>query len=281
MKKIVITLALALTSLATFAQETAPAATPEAPAEKESKFAVAIDVVAPYLWRGIALNSTSKIAFQPYASYAVTDKLTIGTWGTSNLSSDATSYNEIDWYASYQVTPVIKLMISDYYYNNTKKAVEASLANEDEDDDLSRFNYWDFDKTGGHVYDLSLLFDFSEEGIPVDFQVNTLVSGNDLNDEGKQNHSTYAEMGYSHSIESAGIDLRAFAGGVVNKSAYYVTDGPVFTNVGLNMSKEIKITGNYSLPVFLRYTYNERGNLNKDGELKRNFISGGITFTIK
>ncbi len=269
MKKIVITLALALTSLATFAQETTTTATPEAPAAKESKFAAAVDIVAPYLWRGIALNSTSKIAFQPYASYAVTDKFTVGVWASTNLKKDTLStnlsYSEFDWYASYQVTPVIKVMLSDYFYETPN----------------FKNSYFNYNKDAGHVYDLSLLFDFSEEGIPVDFQVNTLVSGNDLNADGKQNHSTYAEMGYSHSIEAAGIDLRAFAGGLVNKSSYYVTDGPVFTNVGLNVAKEIKITENYSLPIFLRYTYNDNGNVNKAGELKRNFISGGITFTIK
>ena len=269
MKKVVIILALMLTSTMTFAQDApaAPAApAPEAPA---SKFAAAIDVVYPYLWRGIALNSTSKVAFQPYLSYAFTDKFTFGLWGTTNLSNSATpnnvSYNEFDWYASYQVTPIVKVMLSDYYY----------------DFPGARGSYFDYSKTSTNAVDLSFLLNFGSKGVPLDFQWNTLIAGGDLNASGNRNYSSYTEIGYTYSIASAGIDLRAFAGAVVNTSAYYVTDGFTFTNVGLNASKAIKISEGYSIPLFIRYTYNDRGNINTDGDLKKNFISGGVTFKIK
>jgi len=196
--------------------------------------------------------------------------LTAGVWGTTNLSDDATSYNEFDWYVSYQVSPIVKLMVSDYYYNNTKKS------------ELVRTSYWDYGKTGTQAIDLSLLLNFSDKGVPLDFQWNTIVAGNDFNGSGDRNFSSYAEMGYTFSSESAGIDFRPFVGAVVNESVgFYYTDGFKFTNVGVNAAKSIKFSDSFSLPVFLRYTYNDRGNFNKDGELKRNFISGGITFTIK
>ena len=241
MKKTVLILAVMLTTSSLFAQETkeTPAATtePEAPA---SKFAAGVDVVAPYLWRGIALNSISKVAFQPYASYAFTDKLTFGVWGTTNVSSDDKSYNEVDWYVSYQATKVIKLMLSDYYYNATKKS--GGLRN----------GYFKYDENSPHVMDLSVLFDFSESGIPLDFQWNTLIYGNDFkyNSSGAKSRafSSYAEAGYTYTIEKAGIDLRPFVGAtVINEGGYYGVDengnpGFAFTNVGLNVAKEIKFS---------------------------------------
>ena len=272
MKKIVIILALVLTSTMTFAQDALPAAAPA------SKFAAAVDVVYPYLWRGIALNSTNKVAFQPYLSYAFTDKLSAGLWGTTNFSNDDTandlSYNEFDWYVSYQITPIVKVMLSDYYY----------------DYPTVRGSYFDYSSNGTQAIDLSVLLNFSDKGVPLDFQWNTLVAGNDYNkvynDGGdlisqKRNFSSYTEVGYTHSIESAGIDLRAFAGAVVNESGYYVTDGFTFTNVGLNVAKAIKISDSYSIPVFVRYTYNDNGNTKTDGNSVNNFISGGLTLKIK
>jgi hypothetical protein len=263
MKKVVIILALMLTSTLTFAQDAPAAATP-AVEEPASKFAAAIDVVYPYLWRGIALNSTGKVAFQPYLSYAFTDKLTAGLWGTTNFSNDATSYNEFDWYVSYQISPIVKVMLSDYYSNYPGYKVD----------------YFDY-QSSTQAVDLSVLLNFSDKGVPLDFQWNTLIAGGDFNASGNRNFSSYTEVGYTHSIESAGIDLRAFAGAVVNESSYYITDGFTFTNVGLNVAKSIKFSEKFSVPVFVRYTYNDKGNVNTNGDLKKNFISGGLTLTIK
>ncbi|MCI4442814.1 MAG: hypothetical protein JHC39_04835 [Lentimicrobium sp.] len=268
MKKIVIILALVLTSTMTFAQDAPPAAAPVAD-PPASKFTASVDVVFPYLWRGILLNSASKVAFQPYASYAITDKLTAGVWGSTNFSNDdktySLSYNEFDWYVSYQVTPIVKVMLSDYYY----------------DYPTVRGSYFDYSSNGTQALDLSVLLNFADKGVPLDFQWNTLIGGNDYNSSGNRNFSSYTEAGYTHSIASVGLDLRVFAGAVVNESNYYVTPGFKFTNVGLNIAKSIKISDSYSIPVFVRYTYNENGNYNTSGDLKKNFISGGMTFTIK
>jgi len=272
MKKAVIILALVLTSTLTFAQDAPPAAAPVA-AAPAVKFAAAVDVVAPYLWRGIALNSTSKVAFQPYASITVSDKFTFGVWGTTNLSNDATSYNEFDWYASYQVCSIAKVMLSDYY----------------SDAPALRGSYFDY-KSATQALDLSVLLNFSSKGVPLDLQLNTLIGGGDYKANGDRNFSTYAEAGYTVSAKSIGVDFRGFAGAVVNESGYYGTDGGIyfpnskgftFTNVGLNASKAIKISEKYSIPVFVRYTYSDRGNYSNNGDLKHSFIGGGATFTIK
>ncbi|TRX36838.1 hypothetical protein FNW52_06250 [Flavobacterium sp. ZT3R18] len=278
MKKAVVVLALMLTSSLTFSQDTPTDAKAQESTEKESKFAAGVDVVAPYLWRGIKYTS-NKVAFQPYASYAFTEKLTVGVWGTTNFSNAADAYNEFDWYVSYQVMPIMKVMLSDYYWPATKKAHE-------EDSAKSRDSYFNYSEGSAQTLDLSLLFDFSDKGVPLDFQWNTIVGGNDYDADGNRAFSSYAEVGYTHSIEKIGVDFRPFVGAVVINGGYYGTDadgnaGFAFTNVGLNVSKDIKFSEKFSIPVFVRYTYNELGYVNKDDELIHNFISGGVTFTIK
>jgi hypothetical protein len=277
MKKAIVVLALMLTSSLTFAQETV--VKENEPEVKESKFAAGVDVVAPYLWRGIKYMS-NKVAFQPYASYAFTEKLTVGVWGTTNFSDAADAYNEFDWYVSYQVTPIMSVMLSDYYWPATKKNTS-----------WERSKYFDYSEGSAQTLDLSLLFDFSDKGVPLDFQWNTIVGGNDYKYDADGNATTrafssYAEVGYTHSIEKIGVDFRPFVGAVVINGGYYGTDeegnaGFAFTNVGLNVAKEIKFSEKFSVPVFIRYTYNEYGYLNEDDELSHNFISGGVTFTIK
>jgi hypothetical protein len=278
MKKVVVVLALMLTSSLTFAQDTPTDTKAEESTEKESKFAAGVDVVAPYLWRGIKYMS-NKVAFQPYASYAFTEKLTVGVWGTTNFSNAADAYNEFDWYVSYQATPIMKVMLSDYYWPATKNNTEGS-----------KDPYFDYSEGSAQTLDFSLLFDFSDKGVPLDFQWNTIVGGNDYkyDEDGNATRafSSYAEVGYTHSIEKIGVDFRPFVGAVVINGGYYGTDadgnaGFAFTNVGLNVAKEIKFSEKFSVPVFVRYTYNELGYVNKDDELIHNFISGGVTFTIK
>ncbi|TBR20350.1 MAG: hypothetical protein EPO57_00170 [Chitinophagaceae bacterium] len=267
MKKLLLVLSLACTSVLSFAQET-PAAAPE------SKLAIGVDVVYPYLWRGIKLTS-NKLAVQPYLSYAFTDKLTFGTWATTNLSGAADAYNEFDLYLSYQVSPVTKLMLSDYFYNPTKKSGGY------------RCNYFKYRDSVPRVMDLSVLFDFSEKGAPIDLQLNTIIYGNDYDAEGKRAFSTYAEIGYTHSFEGTGIDARAFVGAaVLNKDGCYGTDendeaGFGITNLGLNLAKELKFSDKFSLPIFVCYTYNQFGWVNADDKTIHSFFSTGMSFTIK
>lgn len=265
MRKVVIILALMLTSAITFAQDVQPASDTAAPA---SKFAAAVDIVYPYLWRGIKLNS-NKVAFQPYLSYAFTDKLTFGLWGSTNFSGTTGSFNEFDWYASYQVSPIVKLMVSDYYFDYPG----------------ARAKYFDYSQASNQAIDFTIALDFTEKGIPLDFQWNTLIAGNDYkydsNGAKSRNFSSYSEVGYTHSIKEAGIDLRLFAGAILGKSLYYETEGFSFTNVGLNVSKEIKFSEKFVVPAFIRYTYNQNGNVDANDVIKHHFISGGITLTIK
>lgn len=61
----------------------------------ESKFTCIIDVVYPYMWRGLCYYG-NKIAFQPSLAYAITDKISVGLLGTSNFSGAPDAYHEFD-----------------------------------------------------------------------------------------------------------------------------------------------------------------------------------------
>ncbi|MFV5697586.1 TorF family putative porin [Flavobacterium sp. ZT3R17] len=283
MKKAVLILALMLTSGLAFAQDTpvaTPVAEPEAP---EPKFTAAVDVVYPYLWRGIKYYG-DKIAVQPYMAYAITDKLSVGVWATTNFSNAADAYNEFDWNIAYQISPVVKVMLSDYYWPATKN-----------NQDWERSSYFDYSEGSAQSLDLSVLLDFSEKGVPLDFQWNTFIGGGDYkyddNGERSRAFSSYAELGYTYSLESAGLDIRPFVGAVVINGGYYGVDasgkaGFTFSNVGVNVAKELKITEKFSLPVFVRYTNNDYGIQKFDSndnltKTVRNFFSAGMTFNIK
>jgi hypothetical protein len=282
MKKAILILAFALTSCLTFSQEAMPEI------EKiEPKFTAAVDFVYPYLWRGLKYNG-DKVAFQPYMNYAFTDKLSVGLWATTNFSNATDAYNEFDWSISYKVTPIVGLLLSDYYYPSTKKAREENGLN-------SRDSYFDFSEGSAQTLDCSILFDFSEKGIPLDFLWSTLIGGNDYkydeNDNRSRAYSSYAEVGYTYLFKKKGIKFRSFVGAAVLNGGYYGTDasgnaGFTFSNVGLNIAKEFKFSKNYCLPVFIRYTNNNFGiqEFDDDGKLTktvRNFFSTGITFKIK
>ena len=281
MKKVILIFVFALTSSLTFAQDAVKDTTAVEAAEQ--KFTAAIDVVYPYLWRGVRYYG-DKVAFQPYMDYAITDKLSVGVWATTNFSNAADAYNEFDWSISYQLTPIMSIMLADYYWPATKN-----------NPDWERSSYFDYSEGSAQTLDLCLLFDFSEKGVPIDFQWSTLIGGNDYKYDAEGNptraFSSYAEAGYTYSLEKAGIDFRPFVGAAVINGGYYGADangeaGFTFTNVGLNISKEFKISENYSLPVFIGYTNNDYGvqEFDGDGNLTktvRNFFSCGVTFNIK
>lgn len=250
--------------------------------ESSHKFSATVDIVYPYLWRGLKYYG-NKIAFQPSLAYDVTDKINVGVWATTNFSNAADAYNEFDWSITYQFSPVMGISLSDYYWPSTKNNV-----------DWEKSPYFDYSEGSSQTLDLSLLVDFSEKGIPLDFQWSTLIGGNDYryeeNRQPKRAFSSYAEIGYTYSVDKYELDFRPFVGAAIVNGGYYGTDakgdaGFTFSNVGLNIAKVIKITDTSNLPTFIRYTYNDYGiqQFDTNDEVTktvRNFISAGISLDL-
>lgn len=252
------------------------------------KLTAAIDVVYPYLWRGIRYYG-NKVAFQPRINYSFADKLSFELWATTNFSNAKDAYNEFDWTIYYQVSPIVNISLSDYYWPATKKANEEDFTN-------SRDSYLDYSEGSAQSLDLSISLDFTENGLPIDFLWSTLIGGNDYNYNDDENptsraFSSYTEVGYTYSFKKATIEVRPFVGAAIINGGYYgnKTDGSAgfsFTNVGVNIVKEFSISEKYSLPIFIRYTNNDYGvqEFDSDDNLTRtvrNFFSFGVTFTLR
>jgi hypothetical protein len=281
MKKIFLILSVLLLSYAGISQETNQ--TVKDSTANESKFSASIDITYPYFWRGIRYYG-NKIAFQPCVEYAFSDKLSFELWATTNFSNANDAYNEFDWTIYYQISPVINLSLSDYYWPATSNNT-----------DWEKSNYFDYSEGSSKTLDLSILFDFSDKGVPIDFLWSTFIGGNDFNYDEEENptsraFSSYAEVGYNYTLKKTAIDFRTFVGAVVINGGKYgiKADGSTgfsFTNVGVDISKEFSISKNYSVPIFIRYSFNDIGIQEFDDEgnlinIARNFFSCGLTFKL-
>lgn len=277
-RKIVFTFMISLIHFFVFAQDSSIVL----PLETPSKMTATIDIVYPYLWRGVRYYGND-FAIQPKLNYAITDKLSIEAWATTNMSSKVDSYFEFDLSVVYKISSIVSVSLADYYWPATKKNT-----------DWERSSYFDYSDGSSKTVDLSLLFDFSENDVPIDFTWSTFLGGGDFKGEDYNRtraYSSYAEIGYTHCFEKRGIEMRPFVGlAVFNEGGYYGTDANnksnlTFTNVGINFAKEFIFLKNYSLPVFIMYSHNNYGVQKMDSNENltktiRNFFSCGVTFSI-
>lgn len=277
MKKVILIFALMLSSSMIFAQEKASDT-----AKVEKKWDINLDIASRYIWRGQSWGGNYPVA-QLYGNYNVSDKFSVGFWGTHNFKKEyyntdgaAKGYQELDLIFNYAVTDYLTVSLQDYYWPSTDK--QEGVSND----------FFNFGNDGSQSVDLQLLFDFSEKGVPIWATVSTLIAGNDFrykdeNDEkGKQCFSTYVELGYCFEAP-LGVNVSPVVGAVLNNKAGYYTyadyDKPSFVNLGCKVSKDIKLSECVTMPIWLNYTYNaasDKANLEPFG---RQFLVAGVTFS--
>ncbi len=182
------------------------------------------DFVSKYLWRGILYSSNPNI--QPYASLAYKG-LSFGAWGSFGVS---TPWAETDLYLSYSAGP-ISFTVSDYFA----------------EDSLENFSYFNFKKSETlHALEGQITYT-GPEAFPITLTAATFFAGADDSDkDGDNDFSTYLEVAYSSEI--SGLPLKLFVGGTPGKGIY--SNNANIVNVGVNISKTLKISGTYELPVF-------------------------------
>lgn len=189
-----------------------------------AQFSTGVDVVSNYVWRGVQQDLTygkGTPNIQPTLSYSL-GNFTIGTWGSYGILG---SVKEVDIFASYAISDLFSVTVTDYNWNFSK-------------------NYFSYSKGTDHVFEGSLNY-AGVEAFPLSLSLNTMFYGADLKDDGSQAYSTYFELGYPLS-ESVSL----FLGGSLNASPAYGTEGFGVTNAGLKMSKSVEITDKFSLPLF-------------------------------
>ncbi|WP_309613380.1 hypothetical protein [Flavobacterium sp.] len=258
--------------------------------EKEKKLSLTVDFVSRYLWRGQCWGG-NYVAVQPTIEYEVSSKLTLGFWATTNFKSDyfypdgVTSYKgyqEIDFYATYQLNDFLQFQVWDYYWPSVEKI---------EGIDNGFFNYG---KDGVKTVDAMLYFDFSEGyKYPFNATISTLVAGNDFRfdsngENEKQNFTTYLELGYTFTLFEKssikglqGIELDSVIGAVLNNKAGYYSyadyDKVSFCNLGIKATKEIDLRKGITMPLSLNYVHN--GATQNTETFGKNFVVAGISFS--
>jgi hypothetical protein len=193
--------------------------------EKKSNFDVGTDIVSRYVWRGTDFGNSPSI--QPFLSYSIAG-LEIGAWGS--FATSGANMQEVDLYASYTfLKEMFSVGVIDYFFPDAM---------------VSMNNYFDYkDKSTGHILEGSVGFNGVEK-VPLYFNASYNFYGAD------KNNSWYFELGYNGSCKV--IDYSIFCGATTGEGIYLTpeADGFSVVNVGLGVSKDIKITEHWSLPVF-------------------------------
>lgn len=211
-------------NIATLAQE-------KPPEDKTSNLDISVGVHSRYIWRGIQLGGNSP-SVQPDISYT-TGKFTFGAWGAYSTGG-LNEFQEADLYICFSPVTALSFTITDYFLP------EEGVYN----------NYFNHNSQTGHVFEALVTFNGTEK-FPVSITVATNFAGAikySSNTEEKSSYSTYIEAGYSKDIGN--INYNFFVGGViVDDISYYLTNGSGLINLGLNVSKTIQITENFSFPL--------------------------------
>lgn len=112
-------------------------------------------------------------------------------------------------------------------------------------DDLPKEPYFYFGDNSGHQFEGYLTYDF---GL-LSASWSTIFAGSDArNNDNKRAYSSYFELTAPFTIK--GIDGDVQVGVVPWATDYYETDGFAVTNITLNLSKDVRITDSFSLPLF-------------------------------
>jgi len=204
--------------------------------DDKCNFTVYADIVSTYVWRGTYEAGTS---IQPCMEFNA-GGFSAGAWGSVDIAGFG--YKEVDLTVSYS------------WKNFTAGLIDYWVAGE------MNNNYFDFSKSTPHLLDMWLTYDFNR--LPLSIGWYTIVAGDELYSKYEKNRKmkkafpTYIEATYAFPIKE--VNLEATIGVSPWKSSMLYnradeggrTDGFAVINLSLKASRDIKLTGDYSLPVF-------------------------------
>lgn len=205
-------------------------------AQTEAPISTGVDLMSRYVWRGKNLGGSSP-SIQPGLEYSA-GSFTIGTWGAFSMS-DGLTVQETDLFLSYTYKEMVSLTLTDYFLP---------------DEALDNNHYFDFEEDStGHMMEASMSFNGTEK-IPFTLLAAVNFWGADARKaDGKKQFSTYLELGFNGSCHE--MDYNVFMGFTPTspdkekeETGFYGTSAGII-NLGVTVSKEIKITDNFSLPV--------------------------------
>ena len=196
-----------------------------APAQDKVEATISADIVSKYTWRGLDQGSA---AIQPTLGLGYKG-LSLTAWGSYGFV-DEKDVKEFDLTLSYKIGG-FNIGVTDYWLSNGQ------------DPDGRYFIY--YAHSTNHVFEANIGYDFKL----LSFQWYTNFTGNDgLTKSGKRAYSSYFEINVPFRL--ATIDWKATAGAVPYATTFYDTSGFAVINLGLQATKDIKITDTFSIPIF-------------------------------
>ncbi len=211
-----------------------PAFAQDATAESSSNNALSVnagaDLVSTYVWRGMNLAPAS---FQPSLGFSVAG-FSLGAWGSADFEHGV---NEFDLAAAYNIS-CVTFGLTDYCGAYTRL------------EDGTFPKYGDYDN---HILEANAALDFGAISDKFKLTIAANVNlVNDKDDNDDEQYSTYIEFGYPVTVGDVDV---AFALGLTPAEGLY-SDGFNVTNISIKGSRTVKITPDFSIPVFAQAVLN-------------------------
>lgn len=208
---------------------------------KKLNFSVQGDLVSSYVWRGMYQTGAS---IQPTLGLSVAG-FSLTAWGSTdfdgNQASEGLANKEIDLTAAYTFgNSGLTLSLADLWW-------AGQGANE-------YFNFKSHETA--HHFEAGLAYSLPVEKFPLSIAWYTMFAGQDKDENGRQNYSSYVEFNYPFSVKM--VDLNVTCGIVPYKAPQYDTNGFAVTNIALKGTTDIRVTDSFSLPVFAQAIWNPR-----------------------
>ncbi len=211
-----------------FAQD--DAAAPAEESESLWSFSAGADLVSSYLWRG---QYNAGASFQPSVGVSC-GPVTLGAWGSTDFSGDN---KEVDLALSFEKGG-FNAALTDYFYPG---------------------NGGYFDWTKGetcHQLEIGVGYDFGEKtNVPLAIAWNTMLAGDDLDEDGDNQFSSYFTVAYTVPVKKVDVELLC---GFTPFDSFYQdgTDGFNMIEFSVKGTYEIEFTDKFHLPVFAQFVLN-------------------------
>jgi hypothetical protein len=212
---------------------------------KAQEFSVGADVVSSYVWRGVKQAGAS---IQPSVSLSA-GGFSLSAWGSMDIAGNSGGFDvdpvtgtgsltggkEVDFTASYEIAG-LSLAVTDYWWAG---------------EGAGEYFMYNSHRTN-HVFELTLGYTLPIERFPLSLTWNTFFAGSDYY-TAKDDHTTtgrsyssYAALNYPFNVKNISLDASL---GLTPWEGAFASSLSV-VNIGLKVSKEIKVTDSFSIPIF-------------------------------
>ena len=213
-------------------------------AQDKVEASVGADLVSGYIWRGQDLGGVS---IQPSLSVSYKG-LSLSAWGSVGI--DSADPKEVDLTLAYE-TGNFSISVTDFW------CVPAG-------EEYPYFKYKAHSTP--HVFEAQIGYDF---GIFAFNWYTNFAGADGVNEKGERAYSSYLTLTAPFNL--GGLEWEAEIGATPWATDYYVNaDGFDICDISLGTSKEIKITEEYSLPIFAKATFNPTAD--------KAYFTFGLTF---